>query len=101
MPAKCLGCGGTVMPYRQFVFHMRGKAACANCGKTVRLRGYRTTILGGFALGATWFYVLLLTDSKAVFGIATGIMAVVAIALDRWSWQVLTWEVVEPPTPPA
>jgi hypothetical protein len=88
------------MPYRQFLFHMRRKAACANCGATVRLRGYRATILGGFALGATWFLVLLLTDSKTVFGTATLIMAIVALALDRWSWHVLPWEVIDDPTPP-
>lgn len=99
MPARCLSCGGTVMSYRQFLFHMRRKAACADCGATVRLRGYRATILGGFALGATWFLVLLLTDSKQVFGVATLVMAVVAFALDRWSWQALPWEVVEGEAP--
>jgi len=55
--------------------------------------------VAAFALGAVWFLVLLLTDSKQVFGIATLVMAVVAFALDRWSWHVLPWEVAEGPAP--
>ena len=95
MPARCSGCDGTVMPYRRYMFYMRPTATCDGCGKKVRMRGWRVFVIAALVVAGSWALFYALTDfSVWVVGV-TLFLAVVAFAVDWWSWHALTWDVVD------
>ncbi len=95
MPARCGHCGGTVMPYRHFMFHLRPSATCGDCGKLVRLHGFQTLVLVGIIGVAGAIGGSLLIDSVALLLAFTGALAVVFLVLDWWIWKALSWDPVD------
>lgn len=94
MDAECTGCGGRVMPYRQYIFHFRPTATCGSCGSTVRLRHF-TRVAGGF-LGIVAAYTLLLASAPSPVFILLGLALALLISLlaDFWTYRNLEWDPV-------
>ncbi len=96
MGGRCAGCGGQVMRYRHFLFHVRPTTECASCGARVRLERWGTTMaLGGVLLLGIFLATWLITD-MAVWAVVVAVIAVLGIALDYWIWRGLEWHPVEP-----
>ena len=93
MPARCSGCGGTVMPYRRYALHLRRTATCDNCGKKVRIR--RRGVLGMaafFFVGFSWAYFV---DRVGVTAWSVGVLLALAVAVHWWSWHAFQWDIVD------
>jgi len=106
MPARCVHCGNTVMPYRRYMFYMgRSPVNCAHCGTEVRLRHFRALVYGSIATaGILALAATLLASTIGTFEVAMVAVGLVAVAADYWSWRVLPWDPAQPseaPTAPS
>ena len=93
-PCPCANCGKTIMPYSKYFWYFRPKSACQECGAEMELRGWRGLLLIGVLLLGVFVATLLVTEELTTF-ITVGIgVAIVALALDHWSWLVVPWDAV-------
>jgi len=84
MEARCTGCGGRVMRYRQYVLYFRPTATCASCGQRVRFRRF-TTAMSLAALAVAAFLVFTrFTDSLALETTVGAILILCALIGDLW-----------------
>ena len=95
MDAECTGCGGRVMPYRQYIFHFRPTATCGSCGQAVRLRHF--TRVAAVFLAIVAAYTLLLASAPSTVFILIGLVLAVLISLlaDFWTFRNLSWDPVD------
>ena len=86
MAARCGNCGNTVMPYRKYLFHFDASATCAACGCLVKLRGFRALVWAAVIAAAGVIAGTLLIDTVDLYLAFMGVLLVVFLALDWWSW---------------
>ena len=92
MDAECTGCGGRVMPYRQYVFHFRPTAVCGSCGAAVRLRHFSRVVSGTLLVLLAYAVFFALTDS-VVLGVAgLALVALGSLLADFWTYRNLPWD---------
>lgn len=105
MDAECTGCGGRVMPYRQYVLHFRPTAVCAACGSRVRLRHFARVLVGFAAILAAYTLVLWLAESRVFIAVGLALAVLASLLADFWTFRNLPWDPVEggegPPEPSA
>lgn len=93
--ASCPHCGGRVMPYHRYAFHMRRGASCAACGRPVRVRAYITAIVVGLLIGITIIPVLLALElDPGPMMLMLGATGLVAVAADYSFWRWVGFEAV-------
>ena len=93
-PSPCANCGKTVMSYRRYFWYFRPTGTCQECGAEMEMRGWRGMLLIGVLLLGVFVATLLVTEEMMTF-FTVGIgVAIVGIAIDRWSWLVVPWDPV-------
>lgn len=95
MDAECTGCGGRVMPYRQYVFHFRPTATCEGCGRRVRLRHFTRVAAGFLAIVAAYTLLLALAPSPVFILVGLALAVLVALLADFWTYRNLPWDPTE------
>lgn len=95
MDARCTGCGGRVMPYRQYILHFRPTAVCESCGGRVRMRHFRTVMLTAVVVGAVFTVLLLRLAPPALALAGLALAALAGLLADFWTFRNLPWDPVE------
>lgn len=92
MDAHCNGCGGRVMPYRQYAIHFRPTAVCGCCGHTVRLRHFRRVLAGFLLVLLGYAAVMAAVPSRPLLWAAFVLAVLACLLADFWTYRNLTWD---------
>lgn len=95
MEAECTGCGGRVMPYRQYIFHFGPRAVCSTCGQEVRLRHFGRVITGFAAVVGLMAFLLAMSASPVLLVAAFALIVLSCLLADFWTYRNLPWDPVE------
>lgn len=98
MEAECTGCGGRVMPYRQYVFHFGPRAVCSTCGQRVRLRHFGRVVAGFAMVVGLLAFLLTMSASPVLLLAAFALIVLSCLMADFWTYRNLPWDPVEPGT---
>ncbi|MEJ2205536.1 MAG: hypothetical protein P8170_15670 [Gemmatimonadota bacterium] len=94
MEARCTGCGGRVMPYRQYVLYFRPTATCASCGQRVRFRRFTTAISFGVLAVVAFVVFTRMVDSPPLELTVGAILILGGLMGDLWTYRNVEWDPV-------
>ncbi len=92
MEARCTGCGGRVMPYRQYVLYFRPTATCGSCGQRVRFRHFTAVVSLGVLTAAAFLVFTRVVDSPPLEVTVAAILILGALIVDLWTYRNVEWD---------